>query len=139
MAVRISDEQAKALGIEQHIPKRAGRRAGLDDQGRNKTEARFGAYLDTLLKYGAIRAYWFESVKLRLARTTFYTPDYFVIRSDGLPGCYEVKGFWRDDARVKIKVAAEKYPGIAFVAVRLVNREWEFETIQGRGIEYKET
>ena len=30
---------------------------------------------------------------------------------------HEVKGFWRDDARVKIKVAAEHFP-FKFVAVR---------------------
>ena len=31
---------------------------------------------------------------------------------------HEVKGFWMDDARVKIKVAAEMYP-FKFVAIKV--------------------
>jgi hypothetical protein len=30
---------------------------------------------------------------------------------------HEVKGFWQDDARVKIKIAADLYP-MRFIAVR---------------------
>lgn len=30
--------------------------------------------------------------------------------------CHEVKGFWRDDARAKIKIAADLYP-FRFIAV----------------------
>lgn len=31
--------------------------------------------------------------------------------------CHEVKGFWTDDAKVKIKVAAEQYP-FRFIAFK---------------------
>ncbi|MGE9659183.1 DUF1064 domain-containing protein, partial [Snodgrassella alvi] len=61
--------------------------------------------------------YRFEGVKLRLADNTFYTPDYCVMRSDGMMEMHEVKGFWQDDARVKIKVAADMYP-LKFIAVK---------------------
>ncbi|MGE9659113.1 DUF1064 domain-containing protein, partial [Snodgrassella alvi] len=61
--------------------------------------------------------YRFEGVKLRLADNTFYTPDYCVMRSDGTMEMHEVKGFWQDDARVKIKVAADMYP-LKFIAVK---------------------
>ena len=33
-----------------------------------------------------------------------------MLASDGVIECHEVKGFWTDDARVKIKIAAELYP-----------------------------
>ena len=36
--------------------------------------------------------------------------------SNGQLEAHEVKGFWEDDAKVKIKVAAELYP-FSFVAV----------------------
>jgi hypothetical protein len=39
-----------------------------------------------------------------------------VLPSDGVLEVVEVKGFWRDDARVKVKVAAAIYP-FKFVAV----------------------
>jgi hypothetical protein len=38
------------------------------------------------------------------------------MRADGSLECHEVKGFWADDARVKIKVAAEMYP-FRFIAI----------------------
>lgn len=66
---------------------------------------------------GSISWYRFEGVKLRLADNTFYTSDYCVMRSDGTMEMHEVKGFWQDDARVKIKVAADMYP-FKFIAVK---------------------
>jgi hypothetical protein len=55
---------------------------------------------------------WFEyeAVKLRLADKTFYSPDFAVMVANGELEMHEVKGFWEDDARVKIKCAAEKFP-----------------------------
>ena len=44
--------------------------------------------------------------------------------------CHEVKGFWQDDARVKIKIAAEMYPFrfIAITAGKAVNgSRWKIE------------
>lgn len=62
-----------------------------------------------------------QSVTLLLANGCRYTPDFFVpctfAAGDGLncaPVAYEVKGFMRDDAAVKIKVAARAYPWIRF-------------------------
>ncbi len=84
---------------------------------RNKTEA---AYEDTLklkMQAGEVLWYAFEGCKLRLADLTFYTPDFAVMLSDGTLEMHEVKGFWQDDARVKIKVAAELYP-MQFIAAQ---------------------
>ena len=45
--------------------------------------------------------------------------------------CHEVKGFWQDDARVKIKVAADLYP-IRFLAVMKKKSEWQIENFSGK-------
>lgn len=76
----------------------------------NKTEAAYDAHLAVLERAGEIKWRRFEGVKLRLADSTFYTPDFAVMSADGVIEMHEVKGFWTDDARVKIKVAADQYP-----------------------------
>ena len=93
---------------------------------RNKTEAKYEATLELLKRSGDVRWYRFEGLKLRLADSTFYTPDFAVMRDDGVMECHEVKGFWQDDARVKIKVAAEMYP-FRFLAVKAKGGGWEYE------------
>ena len=83
----------------------------------NKTEAAYEAHLALLQHAGEIQWRKFEGLKLRLADNTFYTPDFAVMAADGVIECHEVKGFWQDDARAKIKVAADLYP-FRFLAVR---------------------
>ena len=61
----------------------------------------------------------------RSADATRYTPDFLVELPGGLLELHEVKGFWRDDARVKFKVAAELFPMFRFVAVKRKHRQWE--------------
>lgn len=89
----------------------------------NKTEAAYAGYLDSLKKDCIIADYRFEAVKLRLADNTFYTPDFMVLMPDFSFEMHEVKGFWEDDARVKIKVAAAQFP-FKFVAVKKTKNGW---------------
>ena len=84
---------------------------------RNKTEAAYEQHLATQQFAGQVQWFKFEGIKLRLAGNTFYTPDFAVLAADGVMELHEVKGFWTDDARVKIKVAADQYP-FRFLAVR---------------------
>lgn len=83
---------------------------------KNKTEEAYGAELELRKRAGELAWYAFEGVKLRLADNTFYTPDFAVMRSSGELEMHEVKGFWTDDARVKIKVAASLFP-FHFIAI----------------------
>ncbi len=83
----------------------------------NGTEAEYRDILEARKLAGEVAWYRFEGLKLRLADNTFYTPDFAVMLSDGQLEMHEVKGFWADDARVKIKVAADAYP-FQFIAVR---------------------
>lgn len=92
-------------------------RGTLAPRAMNGTEAAYDAYLSGLRAAGEILWHAFEAIKLRLADDTFYTPDFAVLKADLAFEFRETKGFWRDDARVKIKVAAELFP-FRFIAVR---------------------
>jgi hypothetical protein len=96
----------------------------------NKTEAAYAATLDARRHAGEVAWFKFEGIKLRLADNTFYTPDFAVMLADGALEMHEVKGFWQDDARAKIKIAADLYP-LRFVAVRAMPKKdgggWSLE------------
>jgi len=94
----------------------------------NKTEAAYAELLAARVHVGEILEFKFESIKLRLADRTWYTPDFALVLPDGAREIHEVKGHWTDDARVKVKVAAELYPYYRFIAVRRVRGEWIRET-----------
>lgn len=82
----------------------------------NKSEAEYEQVLAEMKHKGEILWYKFEGLKFRLADLTSYTPDFAVMNKDGVIELHEVKGFWQDDAKAKIKIAADMYPFV-FVAV----------------------
>lgn len=84
----------------------------------NKTEEAYGKHLQALQHAGEVAWFKFEGVKLRLADNTFYSPDFAVMLASGEMEMHEVKGFWQDDARAKIKIAADLYP-FRFIAVKV--------------------
>lgn len=83
----------------------------------NKTEAAYAATLELRRAAGEVAWFKFEGLKFRLADNTFYTPDFAVMMASGAMEAHEVKGFWQDDARAKIKIAADMYP-FRFVAIQ---------------------
>ncbi|MGL5948254.1 MAG: DUF1064 domain-containing protein [Aeromonas sp.] len=93
----------------------------------NATEAAYAALLQARLAAGEIAHFAFEPLKLRLAAKTFYTPDFLVLLPDGAVELHEVKGFWEEDARVKVKVAAAQFWWLTLVAVRRDGRGWAQE------------
>ena len=99
----------------------------LDEEKLNKTES---AYLDELRcdpQYVAIHV---QSLTLKLGDDCRYTPDFVTIDKEGKCKCHETKGFWRDDARVKIKAAARMYRWMEFVAVTKQKGDWQYEQIR---------
>ena len=82
----------------------------------NKTEAEYAQLLDARKHAGEVAWWKFEGLRLRLGENCGYTPDFAVMLSNGLMECHEVKGRWLDDAKAKIKVAADLYP-FRFIAV----------------------
>lgn len=90
----------------------------------NKTEAAYAKYLETQKQFGDVEWYEFEPMNLRLADKCFYAIDFLVMLKNGQLECHEVKGYWTDDALVKIKAAAAKFP-FRFISVKLVKGSWE--------------
>ena len=96
--------------------------------GMNRLEAEYAIVLEAMLRAGRIKRWDYQPVKLRLADKTFYTPDFRVIANDDTQEMHETKGFMRDDANVKLKVAAEQHP-YRFKLVRKVNKQWEVSEV----------
>lgn len=79
--------------------------------GMNRTEKRRAIELEALKRSGQIADWWYERLTLKLADDTRYTPDFLILHTDGTLELDETKGgFIREDAHVKIKVAASLYP-----------------------------
>ena len=91
--------------------------------GMNKTEALYAADLDWMQSVGLVKRYWFASVRLKLAYRTTYTPDFLVQYADRLE-FVEVKGFLRDDAAIKYKLAREAYPWVGWRMIRREHGKW---------------
>lgn len=107
MAMKISAHDARNMGIV--VPK--------SKRGMNRWESEYSQHLATMKMVGEVREFWYESCKIRLANGCWYTPDFMVLMPSGEIEFHEVKGFFRDDAKVKLKVAADKYP-VIFKVVR---------------------
>lgn len=108
-------------------------------KGPNKTEAAFAAYLRTdMARRGLAVDVLEQSITLSLANGCRYTPDIVTVYQESPHGghyvtAYEVKGFMRDDAVVKLKVAARAYPWIQFVLVTAGDRArscWNTEEVR---------
>ena len=95
----------------------------------NTLESRYAREVLEVRKLaGEIESWKFEALKFRLADSTFYTPDFMVHFKDHIE-MHETKGLWREDARVKIKVAAEMFPMFRFIAVQWhrKSKAWVYE------------
>jgi hypothetical protein len=95
----------------------------------NRTEQEYGTMLRARQLTGEIAWFAFEAVTLKLADDTRYTPDFALMLADGTIELIEVKGgFMRDDARVKLKVAARLFPFV-FRLARKTKDGWSEELV----------
>lgn len=94
----------------------------------NRLESKYAAKLESDKNTGHVQWYAFEAIKLKLADKTYLTPDFLVMTNDGYLECHEVKGFMYDDAAVKLKVAANKFP-FKFVLIKQLRGAWDFKEI----------
>ena len=88
----------------------------IPEDKRNGLEREYGAHLEMRKRAGEVLWYRAWPGTLRLADGARYEPDYGVMLADGTLEMHECKGFWREAARVRIKVAAELYP-FRFLAI----------------------
>lgn len=93
----------------------------------NKTEAAYAGFLEARKIDRDILWWRREPMRLRLADGSYYKPDFGVLTRDCLFELHETKGFWREAARVRIKIAAELFP-FKFIAItRAKGGGWERE------------
>lgn len=106
-------------------PATANKQAG--SRYRSKLEERYHAHLLAEVKQGRLERVDYEPVRLRLAEGCWYTPDFRVIR-DGKTEFHETKGYMREAARVRLRVAAELHP-YTFYLVRADGAGWRIESV----------
>lgn len=96
----------------------------------NRTETAFSQNLEALQRTGSIKRFWFEPARLVLVPggKLSYTPDFMVQGADDVISFVEVKGakvLITDDAKVKYKVAADRFP-FRFVLTYPERPGWAF-------------
>lgn len=111
---------------------RAGRVRRVPGQ-MNKLESNYAIVLEARKRTGEILDWGYEEWTFKLAHDTRYTPDFWVLNAEGEIELHETKGgLFRDDAKVKLKVAASKFP-FRFVLVRQASKRdggaWSFEEV----------
>lgn len=95
----------------------------------NKTEREFYARLQ-LGEQGKMKWIGVQAITLKLADDCRYTPDFASIGFGGDFRLWEVKGgFVRDDAKVKLKVAARLYPFWTFLLAQKKEGVWTVEIV----------
>lgn len=124
MPLRLTDAQYRRLRAGQPIAL-GHRRPG----EMNKLEQKYSEYLESQRLSGGLALWMFEKITLRLGPDVRYTPDFFVMRADGVIEFHETKGFFRDDAKVKARVAAEMFPFRFLVAFAEKSGGWRIEEI----------
>ena len=77
---------------------------------KSKWEAQYAAVLESLKTAGRILWYRYEGLRLRLAEGALFSPDFAVVTADGTLELHEVKGQWREAAKVRWRIAKENYP-----------------------------
>lgn len=98
----------------------------------NKCERAYSERLERMKQMGEILDWKFEAVTLKLADACRYTPDFLVINSQCEVSFHEVKGskfIFQDDAKVKIKVAADKFNMFTFKVCIPTKGVWEITEI----------
>lgn len=101
----------------------------------NRTEEAYAAHLETRRYAGEIAWWKFEGIKLRLADNTFLTVDFALMLASGELELHDCKGspaIFTDDARAKMKIAADMYPFQFFVVyprAKKLGGGWNVERI----------
>lgn len=94
-----------------------------DVEKLNKTERSFLDLLREREQRGIIEQIGVQDMTLKLADDCRYTPDFRAVVDRRLT-FYETKGFFRDDAKVKLKVAARQFRWARFVLVTKEKQGW---------------
>lgn len=98
-------------------------KAKFKDIYKNDTERAYAQHLALLRCAGAIKFWAYEAIRVRLGDSAFYGCDFAVVTAQDELEFHEVKGFWREAAKVRIRVASSLYP-FRFIAVQKTKGGW---------------
>lgn len=125
--MKITEQQAREWGVVSPSPVKP-------KDYRSNTERRYAEHLESRRLLGEIESWEHETIRLRLAGGAWFMPDFTVVRC--IPNSqselrvielHEVKGFWREAAKVRWKVAIDRHRGYRFFLVQWVAKEWRIE------------
>lgn len=88
------------------------------DAYASSTEREYAETLKLRKMAGEIYDWAYEPVRLRIGDGAFYRPDFQVINLNGVIEYHEVKGFWREAAKVRIRAAKALHPYSFFVVTK---------------------
>jgi hypothetical protein len=128
--MRVTKQELAKLTLKPHLEKMRSYKPRGKAHQMNKTELNYADLLVRLQLTKHILVYRYESIKLRLAENTTYTPDFEVVRPDGSIEFHEVKGgYIREDAWLKLKIAAELFPEFTFYLCQYKNKCWSTKKV----------
>jgi hypothetical protein len=88
---------------------------------RSGAEVKYADRLEVMLADGEIAGWAYEpqvfSLDVNGHRIARYTPDFIINHRDGTDEVVEVKGYWRADARLRVKLFQALYPRYLFTVV----------------------
>ena len=99
--------------------------ASKDEARLNKTETAYLAHLR------AMKPPWIgiQNITVKLADDCRLTPDFCTVGADGKLTLVDVKGFQREDAFIKMKVAARLFPMFRFLIVTRQSGAWSEKVV----------
>ena len=90
----------------------------------NRWEQSYADRLELIKMSGGIHSYAYESVRLTLAPSTTFTPDFLVVTNDEIQ-FHEVKGQRFAAGMAKFKIAASLYPWAKWIMVEKTKQGWK--------------
>lgn len=138
---RAADAPPPVLASIAAEPKQTGKQR-MQAKGRlpkgemNETEKRYAQRLDELKLAGEVLWWRFEAMTFTLAPRTTLTVDFSVMLACGALEMHDVKGakaIYEDDAKVKMKVAAQMFPFVFRVAYPIPKGQgggWNIEEVR---------
>lgn len=98
-------------------------------QGMNGLEADYARLLDFQQRAGEIKWWGFNRVRLLLAdgkKKAWFRIDFIVVMPDGETIFFETKGFMREAAQLRLKIAAALFPW-RIVLVKRIKGDWVYQ------------
>jgi hypothetical protein len=96
---------------------------------RSKWEEEYSTQLKLRKAAGEILSWSYESIRLRVAESNWYTPDFLIVTEDEIQ-LHEVKGFQREAGMLRLRAAAFQHRAFRFFLVTKKAGQWLVEEVK---------